>query len=67
MDSELKNLRELENRIQELKSALEKERLKAEILNNMIDTANARPDVNIKKIDIPPPADTVQTQEGNPD
>ncbi len=54
MDSELKKILELENQILELKSALEKERLKAEILNNMIEKANLEQGVDIKKINIPP-------------
>jgi hypothetical protein len=57
MDSELKRILELENQISELKSALELERLKAEILNNMIEKANLEQGTEIKKIDIPPAAD----------
>jgi hypothetical protein len=53
MDSELKKIKELENQALELKAALEKERLKAEILNNIIDRVNERQNLDIKKIDIP--------------
>jgi hypothetical protein len=63
MDNELKKLNELETKIQELKSALDKERLKAEILNNMIETANKRPGVDIKKINIPPSENTRLSEE----
>ena len=58
MDSELKKILELENKILELKKARDQELLKAEILNNMIEKANERPEVDIKKINIPPSADS---------
>jgi len=40
MDNELKKIVDLEKQILELKSTLEKERLKAEILNSIIEKAN---------------------------
>jgi len=58
MDNELKKILELENQILELKKARDQELLKAEILNNMIEKANERPEVDIKKINIPPSADS---------
>jgi len=58
MDSELKKILELENKILELKKARDQELLKAEILNNMIEKANERPGTDIKKINIPPSADS---------
>ena len=58
MDSELKKILELENQVQELKSALEKERLKAAILNNIIEKANLERGTDINKINIPPDADS---------
>ena len=67
MDNELKKLNELETRIEELKSELGKERLKAEILNNMIEKANERPGVDIKKINIPPSADMHQCEKRDPE
>jgi len=57
MDSELKKILELENQVQELKSALEKERLKAAILNNIIEKVNLEQGTDINKINIPPDAD----------
>lgn len=63
MDSELKRILELENQIVELKSALEKERLKAEILNNMIEKANLEQGTEIKKISIPPEADSSNAED----
>jgi hypothetical protein len=63
MDSELKKIRELENQVIELKSALEKERLKAEILNNMIENADERQNLDIRKINIPCSTDSSQTKE----
>ena len=66
MDSELKKILELENRILELKSALETERMKAEILNNIIEKANTKPGTDIKKINIPPEADFGHADDQNP-
>ena len=63
MDNELKKLNELENQIQELKWVRDQELLKAEILNEMIEKANERPDVNIKKINIPFSAGLSQTEK----
>jgi len=56
MDSELKKILELQNQVEELKSALEKERLKAAILNKIIEKANMEQGADINKIDIPPDA-----------
>jgi hypothetical protein len=62
MDSELKKIMELEGQILELKSALEKERLKAEMLNQLIERANEQPGVDIKKINIPLNQDPTPTK-----
>jgi len=53
MDNELKKILDLEKQILELKAALEKERMKAEVLNQLIETVNEQLGVNAKKIIIP--------------
>ena len=53
MDSELKKISDLEKQKLELESALEKERLKAEVLNRLIEKANEQPGINIQKIVLP--------------
>jgi len=58
MDSELKKILALENQVLVLKSALEKERLKAAILNNLIEKANLEQGTDINKINIPPDSET---------
>jgi hypothetical protein len=63
MDSELKRILELENQISELKSALEMERLKAEILNNLIEKANLEKATDIKKINIAPEANSNHNED----
>jgi hypothetical protein len=57
MDSELKRILELQNQVDELKSVLEKERLKAAVLNKIIEKANMEQGTDINKINIPPDAD----------
>jgi hypothetical protein len=63
MDNELKKLNELENQILELKWIRDQELLKAEILNDMIEKANERPGVNIKKINITLSDDSLKPKE----
>jgi hypothetical protein len=58
MDSELKKILELEKQVKELKAALEKERLKAAVLNNIIEKANLEHGTDINRINIPPDSET---------
>jgi hypothetical protein len=57
MDSELKKILELEKQVLELKAALEKERLKAAVLNDIIEKVNLEQGLDINKINIPPDAE----------
>ena len=66
MDSELKKLIELENKVIELKAALETERMKAEILNDIIDKAHLKQGIEIKKIDIVPNEDSSPADDRKP-
>jgi hypothetical protein len=66
MDSELKKILELERQVQQLKSALETERLKAEILNNIIEKANLEQGAGIDKINIPHKADFSDRDDKKP-
>ena len=63
MDSELKKIIELENQILELKKARDKELMKAQIINNMIEKAGEQQCTSIKKINIPFSGSPSQTKE----
>jgi hypothetical protein len=63
MDSELKRIIELENQILELKEARDKELMKAQIINNIIEKASEQQGLDIKKINIPFSTDPSQTKE----
>lgn len=54
MDSELKKMKDLEKQILELTVALEKEQLKAKMLNHLIETSNEQLGIDMIKIVIPP-------------